>query len=80
VVDFSMADLEAKMSVKLDHFQLHIYDADGDGQKWLMDLRVGGSFIKHERFERDYSSPEDAITSCRHVVKELFKSTKPKDK
>jgi hypothetical protein len=43
------------------------------GVDWLLDIKVDGIKQHHERCERTYVSPGDAITSARHAVNELVK-------
>jgi len=58
-----------------DHIYIHVFRARaGDEQsKWLVDIKVKGVNLYHERCTRDYACAGDAITSARHAIKDLEK-------
>lgn len=41
--------------------------------EWSLKVQFDFQNVDHERTQRTYASPDDAITSSRHLVKELTK-------
>ncbi len=60
---------------EINSINVHVFRATTDDRNdnWVMDIKVNCVTAQHERCNRDYSSPGDAITSARHAVNDLVK-------
>lgn len=56
---------------KIESISIRVF-GDKTG-KFKLSIQINDIPQRHERIERDYETPSDAITSARHTVKELTK-------
>lgn len=63
------------MNANQDHINIHVFRAlsDDPQSKWMMNIKFDGATLHHERCQRDYPTPGDAITSTRHAVNQAIK-------